>query len=302
MTRIVQSFWTRPIFDNSSSKNRNDKLKGGWIDNTSHIMSWTLSCLQLRKYYDDVLLITDDFGKELLINILNLPYTTVNTGLNGLSSYHPDLWALGKIYSYGCQNKPFIHVDGDVYIFERFNSIIEKSLLVCQNFDIDQEDYYRILKDMDDNKFDFPEAIKIDRTIQKEVIAANAGIMGGNCLSFFKEFSEIAFGFVNDNMSKLATFNISSFNIIFEQYLFYTLAKYNNIVITPYFTIPETGETLTRNVLFYNTPIKYKYIHMLSYFKQNPILVDQMKNLLRTHHPDYYFKIKSILGDTIFNI
>ena len=163
MTRIVQSFWTKPIFENSNYKLRLDRLKGGWIDNKSHWMSWALSCLQIRKYYDEVLLITDDFGKELLINLLNLPYTSVNTGLNELRSFHPDLWALGKIYSYDCQNKPFIHVDGDVFIFGRFNSKIENSQLVCQNFDINQEDYIRILKEMDNNKFNYPEVIKIYR-------------------------------------------------------------------------------------------------------------------------------------------
>ena len=212
------------------------------------------------------------------------------------------MWALGKIYSYDCQNKPFIHVDGDVFIFGRFNSKIENSQLVCQNFDINQEDYIRILKEMDNNKFNYPEVIKIYRKNQINLIAANAGIIGGNCIEFFKEFSAMAFRFVNNNLSKLANFDVSSFNIVFEQYLFYCLAKYKNIEITPYFKTPETGATIARNVMFYNIPFKSRYIHMISFFKQNPTLVNQMKTLLRIEYPEYFYKIQSISENIIIKI
>lgn len=302
MTRIIQSFWSKPIFENSSFNNQFNRLKGGWIDNKSHMMSWALSSLLLRRFYDDVVLITDDFGKELLIDILKLPYTEVNTELNGINSYHSDLWALGKIYSYGCQNVPFIHVDGDVFIFNKFSSEIENSQLVCQNFDIDCDDYYNILDAMDSKEFVYPYVMKTIRTKQKKLIASNAGILGGNMISFFKEFSTMAFSFVDTNIHKLHDFYIPSFNIIFEQYLFYTLAKYNNIEITPYFKTPDIDFSPTRCIRFQSVPYRSSYIHMIAKTKQNILLVDQMKSLLRINFPEYFFRIKGFSENMILNV
>ena len=45
------------------------------------MMSWVLSCLSLRNYYDDVELYTDKLGYELLIEKLRLPYTYVHVGM-----------------------------------------------------------------------------------------------------------------------------------------------------------------------------------------------------------------------------
>lgn len=265
-------------------------------------MSWALSCLQLRKYYSELILITDDFGKELLIDRLNLPYTKVETNLNKLASYHPDLWALGKVFSYGSQNHPFIHVDSDVYIFKNFPSKIESSPLVCQNFDIDHVDYIRILKEMDNYKFDYPEVLSILRSNQQSVVASNAGILGGNNTEFFKEFKTTSFNFVNCNFSKLKDIHVASFNIIFEQYLFYAMAHYHNIPITPYFVKPDIGKTPNRCIMYHNTPTKSKYIHMIAGFKQNTLLVNQMKTLLRILHPEYYYKVINLSENAIFKI
>jgi hypothetical protein len=298
----VQSFWTKPILENSNYKHRSDRLKGGWINHTSHLMSWALSSLQLRRYYDDLVLVTDDFGKELLIGLLNLPYTDVRTDLNQLSTFHPDLWALGKIYSYGVQNMPFIHIDGDVFVYEKFKSKFENSPLVCQNLDIDLGDYIRILKKMDNYKFEFPDQIKNIRKNLPNLIASNAGIIGGTRVSFFKEYSKIAFDFINNNLSRVPETEISSFNIIFEQYFYYCLARYKNLEIIPYFKSPEMGESLSRNVSFYNAPFRSKYIHMMAFFKQNSFLVDQMQAMLRIHHTDYFYKIKGITENTIFRL
>ena len=60
--KIVQSFW-------SGNK---DCLKDsyGWSSPIYHYASWILSCNQLRKYYDDVILVTDKVGYDILINRL----------------------------------------------------------------------------------------------------------------------------------------------------------------------------------------------------------------------------------------
>ena len=52
----------------------------------------------------------------ILINKLELPYTDVKVVLDDLNDYDRDLYALGKVYAYGIQEEPFIHVDADIYM------------------------------------------------------------------------------------------------------------------------------------------------------------------------------------------
>jgi len=112
---IIQSFWTKPLLE---VKNNSFSLKSnaGWYNCHLNFISWTYSCLTLIKHYKNLTLYTDKFGKIILIDLLNLPYTNVEVKLDVLKNYNSDLWALGKLYTYSIQNKPFIHVDADIYI------------------------------------------------------------------------------------------------------------------------------------------------------------------------------------------
>ena len=67
--KVVQTFWTgnKSLLDNGF----------GWINPQYHLMSWALSCLSLRKNYDDVSFYTDSNGYKVLIKLLKLPYTDV---------------------------------------------------------------------------------------------------------------------------------------------------------------------------------------------------------------------------------
>src|ERR1700753_287037 len=124
--RVVQSLW---------SANQPDpfRFKAGWFAPEYHLMAWALSCLQLRQFYDDVVLYTDSQGARVLIDQLQLPYTEVVCDLDKINSYHPELWAAGKIYTYRQQQAPFIHVDGDVFIWKAFDEALLNADLIAQN-------------------------------------------------------------------------------------------------------------------------------------------------------------------------
>lgn len=91
--RIVQSFW-------SCNQNHLLQLKAGWVAPEYNLMSWALSCLQLKQYYKYVTLYADTVSAKLLIDTLKLPYSEVICDLDELNEYHPQLWALPKIKTY----------------------------------------------------------------------------------------------------------------------------------------------------------------------------------------------------------
>lgn len=81
-------------------------------------MGWTLSSLTLRKYYEYVELYTDTHGFDVLIKQLQLPYSKAKVVFDDRTRYPKGLWALPKIKTYSLQEKPFIHVDGNIFIWE----------------------------------------------------------------------------------------------------------------------------------------------------------------------------------------
>jgi hypothetical protein len=57
--------------------------------------------------------------------------------------YNPSLWAIPKILTYGKQQTPFIHVDGDVFVFEKFSNELSNARLIAQNPEIGTEYYQK---------------------------------------------------------------------------------------------------------------------------------------------------------------
>ena len=91
----------------------------GWISPQHHLMAWSYSVLKLREFYKDLELYTDFEGKNILIDLLQLPYSKVHTDYEYID-INPNLWAYPKILTYNRQEEPFIHIDGDIFIWKKF--------------------------------------------------------------------------------------------------------------------------------------------------------------------------------------
>ena len=124
LMRIVQTFWTagRSPLEHSF----------GWLRPEYNLMSWALSCLSLRQHYDEVALYTDEQGMHVLIDLLHLPYTEVNVVYDEHLCL-PQHWAYAKIKTYSVQTKPFLHVDGDVFLPKPLLEDIMAAPLIAQN-------------------------------------------------------------------------------------------------------------------------------------------------------------------------
>ncbi|HXJ99827.1 MAG TPA: DUF6734 family protein, partial [Gelidibacter sp.] len=256
---IIQSFW---------SKNVNcTKDSSGWLAPRFHWLSWILSSHQLIKYHDNVHLYTDEFGKKLLIDDLKLPYTKVHVILDELNYYNKNLWAIGKIKTYHLQKEPFIHVDGDVFVWEKIDRLFKKSPLLAQNLEV-TTDYYKSMWANISPNLDFlpPEIERFENGSNTH--ACNMGIVGGNDLSFFHDYCAKSFEFVDKNKRVWETAGAYNFNVFFEQVLFYEMATNRELKID--FLLDE--KTLDNNYRgfgdFDKVPIK-KYLHLIGQYKRN---------------------------------
>lgn len=290
--KIVQTFW---------SGNTSNIIKDnyGWYAPEYHLMSWALSCLQLRKFYDNVVLYTDEKGYDLLISYLKLPYTQVIVNLEKLNKKDSDLWALSKIHTYSKQEYPFLHVDGDVFIWEAFDKGLLKANLIAQNKEIGTAGFYESMFDNIQKELVYlPKDIKRKNT---SIFAYNAGILGGRNINFFKKYTSLCFKFIEKNRAILDKINKSSLNVYFEQFFFFCLSEKYNEKVHTFFekVIPDNEYTGMGD--FELVPARKKYLHLIGPFKKDYKTCKKMSWTLRENHPDYYYRIVNLFSEKYKN-
>lgn len=280
--KICQTLWTghKDLLEDSF----------GWFSPEHHIMAWTYSCLKLREFYSDVRLYTDTHGANILINTLDLPYSTYHVEYDNLK-YNPSLWALPKILTYKKQLAPFIHVDGDVFIFEKFNEKLEKADLVAQNLEV-STDYYKNLFSPIIKKITYAPDFFEDNLFSKYPKSYNAGILGGSDIELLQRYVWEAIKFIDLNHSCQSNGNL---NMIFEQLMFYSIAKTHNAEAQCYFDKIYNDNGYDSNVFgdFLSIP-KVKYLHLIGALKRNEFIVNQLSRRLFKEYPEYFEKVISL--------
>jgi hypothetical protein len=288
---IIQSFWSKPFL--KENDNLNARFKGGWLNTNLFFYSCLFSCLKFKQNYGEVTLYTDNLGKELLIDKLEIPYSKVNLELNELQDYPAELWALGKVLTYSLQEKPFIHADTDVFIWNKLSDDLLKSDLFAQNLEYNFPKYREVLETALSKFKDLTEDLFPIYSKTKNIYAYNAGIIGGNDLGFFKELKNKVFEIIDANLDKLHLIDIGVFNMVYEQMLGFELANQKNLEIK--FLKSEMNEAFTNVMKFHVVPIKETYIHTVGYAKKSIEMCEQLKYRLRYEFPEEYDKLNKNL-------
>ncbi len=277
--KIIQSFFYRP-----------DKLAGGWLSPTYNLVSWALSCHQLRQHYNTVELVTDAFGKQLLIDSLQLPYTHVRVEADVFQKYPEHLWAINKLYTYARQTEPFLHVDGDIFSWKPLIDDQMNPLLVVQN--IEHTAYYFQYLSAIRKQFTYvPDALRPCLEMEPAIPPSiNAGVLGGTDMAFIRAYADEAIRTIDQNLPFLSQqTELDNYNVVFEQLLFHRLAEQQQ---TPITTIQPDNFQLSE------CPIEHlgrtvNYLHPLGTFKRNFRLCEGLVAHLNAHYPETYERIRA---------
>jgi hypothetical protein len=289
--KIVQTYWSVPAARNAA-QNVNGRNNGGWPSEKFHAFSWALSSLKFSEFYSDRTLYTDADGENWLINKLGLPYTNVITSLDHLNHFNPLLWAIPKIYVYGQQTTPFIHADGDVFIWRKFDEEFEKNDLIVQNFELDFP-YYRDSIDQIIKHFKhIPAEIKHMLYRNETVQSVNAGVMGGQNYAFFQKFAAFVFEFIQRNIETVPMLDVGTSNTFFEQLLFYILAKREGLRIRP--LMDDVDETFSKVLGFSSVPVLNTYIHTVGISKSKDFIFLELQARLKHEFPKVYNHIRQL--------
>ena len=272
--KIVYSLWTKPsgnILENAVN----------WYSPKSQLLCLALTVLKSKEFFKEIELVTDSEGWEI-IKKLNLPFTSVKTILDDIPKEQHGFWALGKIYAYKAQDKPFVHLDNDAILWKGLPEWAQKSDVFVQNTEDEKwfEDVYmpevnhakKILKYFPPNW-----------NITKEAFCT--GIFGGTNIEFIQEYCNEALRFINDKKNKSgweSIINKGSYCIIFEQYILACIAqnKKANVTFFDKHLIKENLENLG-------------YTHIWGAKKEagiEKILEDSLKK----HYPEYVEQVNKL--------
>lgn len=279
--KIIQSLY----FNNLS----ND-LSAGWNSEKYHAYSWALSCLTIKKNYPNIQLYTNNNSFNWLINKINLPYKNVYNNLNIIDNYNVALWSLAKIYTYSLQDTPFLHLDGDIYIWQKFNENLLLKPIIVQNFEINFNYNYKIISQFlhEFNNFpDFFYPINLNN-----ITSINAGIIGGKNVALYKEFYTIVIQFVEKNIPLNYSIKTNNINNIIEQFFF------SLFIINKKYKIFPVFKKVDENNVFINqfnlAPLIKKIIHPLGTAKKNIIFNTQVEYRLKYQFPKMYNHINNL--------
>lgn len=291
--KIVQSFWSKPSFHTQQSYS-NARPFGGWLNFRYFVLSSSYSCLTLRKHNKEIDLFTDSYGYNLFIDDLKLPYDYASKELDALENEDHRLWIRGKMMAIEAQQKPFIHVDNDVFVWDAFPDNPSHGYLIAQSVVAMANEYKKSLNEVHVNFNHIPDCLLEKPTSSS--LAANVGIIGGNNIDFFREFCKVSSDLLEKNRNSLSKIDIGGFNQIMEEYLFYRLANHKGNKID-YYVDSSKDKVIYDSVLRLNLgKFYYKYIHLIgSYRKQNFYNCEQIELRLKYEFPEYYEKICEVL-------
>lgn len=295
--KIIQTYF------NPYLKSENKILvNGGFATVEAHYMAWALSCSLLRNFYKEVELFTDDFGK-VLFEKLEIPYDTIHPSLQDdfMLNLNPKMWAYAKIFTYSIQEHPFIHVDGDVFLWRPFDSRLLECDVIAQCVEDNMPIYRHSIKVLKETNGSYvPDWVNCS---EKHPMAFNTGIMGSNNINLIKKYTSLAFQYYKNNCHLFDEMSIKddNLNILPEQTLLYELcSKMNGLNVGTYFNSPiKKSQDFSECAQIEKVPYECHFVHTLGGFKRQAYICDFISMALRNENPRLWKNVKEYCRENI---
>ena len=258
--KVVYSFWSKPMNSDNVGFNSEEAFAN----------CLKLSVFYSKKHFKEVQMVTDSNGLRILKKWnIDVYFDDIRLDFDDvLKDVSINNWALGKIYACKIQDKPFIHIDNDVILFNKLSDIILKSECCFQNYEKNYGYYDNLLSSISDKEFK-PEYI--DTNIN---IALNCGVILFNNLSILNKWWLDALKCVDE----LSNLNLDNINLLFEQTYIYWLLISNKINITVLTDFDEKSKN--DDYISDDYAKRIGYTHLISNSKRDPKTEEKIKNRL----------------------
>lgn len=296
--KIIQSFWSKP-FQTPFDESFDSRFMGGFPLKRHFIYTWALSILRLKEQFQDIHLVTDDFGKKLMIDVFDFPYSSFSTELNNIEHIPSKFWCAGKLYVFSTQKVPFVHFDGDVILGDLFDkNILSERIVAEYHYEDKPKMYDKVLGHIksDNSSVIITESIKKilndDSFVYNDF---NLGIIGGNYYPFINQYAQQSLKLIELNKKLITSDDLptSFLNCFVDQFIFYNLAKSKNekisLCINQKFDSIYDYQAEILNQLTTN----FSFVHFHSTYKLNYYNVPE--KWLKKYYKEMYDKINIII-------
>jgi Family of unknown function (DUF6734) len=288
--RAVWSFWSKPFAARKGSI---------WREPRHHLMAWGLSLSLARRHFSETVLVTDSQGKALLVDGLGLRFDTISTSLDRLAGADPGWWALGKLFAYSIQDRPFIHIDTDVFLWKA----LPASLLSAPVFAQCPEQHAL------DQAWCGPREIEslferhgASLPVEWEWASSrntasfreeNCGILGGDRVDFLRYYAEAAIRLVTDPAHRELWNELpekGGFNMMIEQFFLAACLDFHRIHpqskfrgIQMRYLFPTWAEAFNQE-----TSSRLGYTHLMGDMKTHPAVAERLERRVASLDPAFH--------------
>jgi len=242
------------------------------------------------KWFEKVEMNTDNYGYDIFEHFES-DKIKVNNTLNQFQELDSYLfWAYPKIYSLTLQNEPFVHLDGDIFIFRRLSSDLFSGDFAFQNLETTYYDrtYSKLINYYDSNSLDKPKEWKNNLKS-----AVNCGIMyfkdpnlarifHDNCYKHFININEDFLFKLKNELENIIKVTYITYPLLYEQYYLNCFINSHNNHQTNYLLSKEQIAKEEKGELTIQG-----YVHLIE-DKNNPKYITNLEERFSLEFPDEY--------------
>ena len=228
--KLLQSYFNNNITPDDIN------YSGGYLSAIVNWLSMAYSCLLLKRNNPDKQLFF--YGNETIVRLFEsmfqLPYDEYKV-VECTGEYADWFYCWPKIVTYQKQSEPFIHIDTDVFMWKPIPKRLLQASLVAQHRERDSNFYMEVYKQIGNDCIQLPQYLE-GCNDGKYINSYNAGLLGGNDIDFFKSYVDEILKFLDINKGKfLQSDRKFLYNVVFEQWLFYGLARKKNKNVSTFY-------------------------------------------------------------------
>lgn len=282
----IQTFWTTPGLSA-------DLIPGGWLDPRYHFMGWSLSACLLDQHFEKTILHTDTTGQQILVDLLGLPYNEVRLTQEGLGLQYPrSWWVMRKINSYN-QPAPFLHVDGDAFLWDGLPTHVQTSPIIAQN---DQKGFgcYDIAaRQLTGAGVTLPSFLSAPN-VDSDYEAVNMGVVGGTDITFFRHYVNKVRYFYDTQLADKAVnmLEIGYVNTLIEECFFRQYAIHRKKPVSCIITEKLHQEYKSISNSFDQS---YGLTHLIGQSKKDIFYCKQVEFELKRRFPKVYKRVTDLV-------
>lgn len=270
--KIVYSFWGDAVNPTH------------WCSSRFMITSFVLSVLQSHKLYGRVEVVTDSINK-IWIEKLNLPLEKISTELDEIDHYDRESWSLGKIKAYQIQEEPFMHVDIDVIMYNKFSDDFFNCDIGVQEFELfTNEERLSVYDYYIKTSIKYIEEENLPMGFLDGKRSMNMGVYYCNNIEFNKLYCSEVFRFLDNSLEILKDkLPLNKFCLTWEQYICTCIADLKNLKINEVYHKFDCYKSQSG------------YVHLLTY-KQNKDVANNFNDIIKWLYPEYTETINNVIN------